>query len=154
MKAGEIMGRKIYLDNKPRKEALEKLLLELEKINYFKIEEEEINVDDSLGRITAQPVYAQISSPHYRASAMDGIAVISKKTFGASETNPVTLKMGTDAVIVDTGDVVPDGFDAVIMIEEVNFISDDQVQIISPAVPWQHVRAIGEDMVKHEMILK
>ncbi len=149
------MGRKVYLDNKPKEEALNELLDALEKCSFFEIESEEVSVADSLGRITYEPVYANISVPHYRASAMDGVAVISQKTFGASETSPVTLEIGTDGVIVDTGDPMPDAYDAVIMIEQINFLdaNEKQFQIIAPAIPWQHVRAIGEDMVKKEMIL-
>ena len=147
------MQRKIYLENRPRDEALQNLIDELELVNFFMQESEEILVDDSLGRIISHPVYAMVSTPHYRASAMDGIAVISSKTFGAAETNPITLELGTDGIAVDTGDPIPDEFDAVIMIEQINFIDDDKFQIIAPAFPWQHVRAIGEDMVKQEMIL-
>ncbi|WP_051534317.1 molybdopterin biosynthesis protein [Desulfitibacter alkalitolerans] len=147
------MGRKIYLENRSRDEALQNLIEELELTNFFVQEDEEILVDESLGRITSQPVYARVSTPHYRASAMDGVAVIASKTFGAAETNPVTLKLGADGVVVDTGDPIPDEFDAVIMIEHVNFIDDNRFQIIAPAFPWQHVRAIGEDMVKQEMLL-
>lgn len=147
------MGRKIYLENKPWDEALEEFIKALEKEGFFTINEEEIPIDDSLGRITARPVFANSSSPHYRASAMDGVAVISEKTFGASETSPVILELGKEAVVVDTGDVVPDGFDSVIMIEHVNFIDDKKIQIIASSFPWQHVRAIGEDMVKQEMII-
>lgn len=147
------MGRKIYLENKSKTEALKQLIDVLEEAQFFAPEDEEISADDSLGRITSEPIYAKISSPHYRASAMDGIAVLSMKTFGASETNPITLDGNEDALVVDTGDPIPDRFDSVIMIEHVNFDDDAKVQIIAPSFPWQHVRAIGEDMVKQEMIL-
>ena len=147
------MKRKIYLENKSKDEALQGLIDELELADFFVQEDEEVLVDDSFGRITSQSVYAKFSSPHYRASAMDGVAVISSKTFGAAETNPVILELGTDGMVVDTGDPISDEFDAVIMIEQVNFIDGNKFQIIAPAFPWQHVRAIGEDMVKQEMIL-
>ena len=148
-----MVDRTIYLENRSREEALQNLIDELELVNFFVQEAEEILVDDGLGRITSQPVYAMVSTPHYRASAMDGIAVISSKTFGAAETNPVILELGIDGVVVDTGDPIPDEFDAVIMIEQINFVDDNKFQIIAPVFPWQHVRAIGEDMVKQEMIL-
>ncbi|MEW6623675.1 MAG: molybdopterin biosynthesis protein [Bacillota bacterium] len=145
--------RKVYLENKPWQEALADFLAALEPEGFFVIEDEEIKADNSLGRITSVPVTARMSSPHYRASAMDGIAVNSAKTFGAAETNPILLEVGVDAVVVDTGDPIPDGFDAVIMIEQVNFLEGNKARIIAPAVPWQHVRAIGEDVIKKEMIL-
>jgi len=147
------LGRKIYLENKSRVEALENLVGVLEEAEFFNSEYEEISVDDSLGRITSEPIYAKVSTPHYRASAMDGIAVFSTKTFGAAETNPIILDLEKDAQVVDTGDPIPDRFDSVIMIEHVNFADDNRLQIIAPSFPWQHVRAIGEDMVKQEMLL-
>ena len=69
---------------------------------------EEISVMHSCGRITAAPVYAKICSPHYHASAMDGIALEARRSFGAGETTPVTLKEG-EYVVVDTGDPIPEG---------------------------------------------
>jgi putative molybdopterin biosynthesis protein len=57
------------------------------------------------------------------------------------------------AVAVDTGDPMPDGYDAVIMIEDVEKISGSEVEILKPATPWQHVRLVGEDIVATELIL-
>jgi putative molybdopterin biosynthesis protein len=68
-----------------------------------------------------------------------------------TEASPVNIMAG-DYLEVDTGDLVPKEYDAVIMIEEVNFF-DDHIQIIKAAVPWQHIRSIGEDMVEGDMVL-
>ena len=89
-------------------------------------------------------------SPHYPASAMDGIAVWAADTYGASEINPVRLDKDK-YMEVDTGDYVPQAYDAVIMIEDVNF-EQGQAVIIKPAVPWQHIRSVGEDLVAMDMI--
>ncbi|TLN19643.1 molybdopterin biosynthesis protein, partial [bacterium] len=102
---------------------------------------------------TAEPVFARISSPHYHASAMDGIAVRAADTFGASETSPVRLKIGRQAFPLDTGDPLPAGCDAVIMIEQVHRPAEDEVEIIAGAAPWQHIRPLGEDMVATEMVV-
>ena len=72
----------------------------------------------ALGRVTANAVYARISSPHYNACAMDGIALEAKRTFGASETTPARLSED-DFVWVNTGDPLPEGCDAVVMVEDV-----------------------------------
>lgn len=114
---------------------------------------EEIPVKDSLGRITAEAVYARISSPHYNACAMDGIAVCARDTFGATETTPVILKEGSGFLAVDTGDLLPDEYDAVVMVEEVINTGAGTVKILNAATPWQHVRQIGEDLCAGEMIL-
>ena len=52
---------------------------------------ETIPVFEACGRVTAKAVYANICAPHYTASAMDGVAVKAKDTFGATETTPITL---------------------------------------------------------------
>src|SRR6267142_1677762 len=73
------MARKRYLKKTPLIEARE-LFLATVDASAFAVEE--IAVDDGLDRITAEPVFAKISSPHYHASAMDGICVRAEDTFG------------------------------------------------------------------------
>jgi len=145
------LTRNIYIENTPLETAKTVFWNEIEKCGWFRLEAEIIDVTDALGRWVADPVLAKRSAPHYLASAMDGIAVKASATFPANESNPVTLPMA-DVLVVDTGDYIPPEYDAVIMIEDVNFIGD-QAQIIKPAVPWQHVRSIGEDLVEQDMIL-
>jgi len=157
------MSREIYLEGTPLDEALAKWLRKLEAEGVGRpFSGETIQVKDSLGRITAEAVIAKISSPFYHSSAMDGYAVRFADTFGASETSPKRLSIGKQAIYVDTGDPMPDGFNAVIMIEDVNIISNQQsaisslteyIEIIAPATPWQNVRVIGEDIVATELIL-
>ncbi|NLA38391.1 MAG: molybdopterin biosynthesis protein [Methanomicrobiales archaeon] len=103
----------------------------------------------AVGRITAEPVFARFSVPAIHISAMDGIAVRSTDTLGASEQNPVTLP---DAARVNTGNIVPPEYDAVIMIEDV-WIDGETCTIRRPVSPWQHIRPIGEDIGESEMIL-
>ncbi len=143
--------RRVYLNNLPPEEAFR---LWWERLDLTRLQvAEEVPAEQALGRVTAQPVFARLSSPHYNASAMDGYAVRSTSTIGASERAPKRLSLGQDAQVVDTGDPLPEGFDAVIMVEDVQPVGDDQIEIIEPVSPWQHVRAIGEDMVASELIL-
>jgi len=145
--------RRIYLSDVPLEEALSRWLETLKGRGILRpLAGERVAVEDALGRITAGPVYAARSSPHYHASAVDGIAVRSVETFGASETSPVRLRPG-QFVPVDTGDPLPPGYDAVIMIEDVHELPSGEVEIIAPAVPWQHVRPVGEDIVATELLL-
>jgi len=151
------MTRKIYLDAVPVEEALQRLNAALDAAGWGP-QTETISVDQALGRITARPVIAHISSPHYHGSAVDGVAVKAAETFRANESNPITLTFGTQAFWVDTGDPVPPGCDAIIMVEDVNLLDEAhaagaQVEILAPAAPWQHVRAIGEDVVATEILL-
>jgi putative molybdopterin biosynthesis protein len=144
------MERKVYIENTPLEQARELFWQALEQCGYFKVQSEQIDVLSSLGRILASAAYARRSSPHYPASAMDGIAVRAADTYGASETNPLNLN-SDQYMEVDTGDYVPQSFDAVVMIEDVNF-SGEQATVIKPAVPWQHIRSVGEDLVAMDMI--
>ncbi len=114
---------------------------------------ERIALEEALDRVTAQPVFARLSSPHYHACAMDGIAVAAATTRGASETAPVLLRLDADAFVVDTGDPLPARTDAVIMVEDLEPQSDGRVAIRQPVAPWTHVRPIGEDIVATEAIV-
>lgn len=114
---------------------------------------EAIRIQDALGRVTSEAVFARISSPFYHSAAMDGIAVRSQDTFGASETRPKRLRMPEQAVFVDTGDPLPQDMNAVIMIEDVEEIAGSEIEILKPATPWQYVRMVGEDIVATELII-
>ena len=108
-----------------------------------------IPIEEAAGRITAKPIFARYSIPEVHLSAMDGIAVRSIDTHSAGEQHPVTLG---DVRKVNTGNVVPAPFDAVIMIEDVT-IDGDRFTIRKAAAPWQHVRPAGEDIAESEMAL-
>jgi putative molybdopterin biosynthesis protein len=110
---------------------------------------ERVPLDAAPGRITARPIFSKYSVPEIHLSAMDGIAVVSQKTLGASEQHPVTLG---DVVRVNTGNVVPPGYDAVIMIED-TWQDGDRYTIRKSAAPWQHIRPAGEDLAESEMVL-
>jgi putative molybdopterin biosynthesis protein len=141
--------RTIYLEDTPRQEALEQCVSLID----FKNTTEVIDTQNSVGRITAEPIYAEASNPHFHASAMDGIAVRASDTEEAHESHPLRLTEAEDFVYVDTGNVIPHEFDAVIMIEDVNEIEPGILEIITPAVPWQRIRPIGEDITFGEMLL-
>ena len=107
----------------------------------------------ALGHVTAAPVWAVLSSPHFPAAAMDGVAVAAADTVGATETSPRRLSLGTRVVWIDTGDAMPPNTDAVIMIEDIHDHGDGTIEIIAAAAPWQHVRPLGEDIVASELVL-
>jgi molybdopterin molybdotransferase/putative molybdopterin biosynthesis protein len=103
------------------------------------------------GRVTAGPVWATRSSPPFDAAGMDGIAVRAADTLGASETTPVFLEPGRYDV-VDTGDPMPDGRDAVVMREHVHY-AGGAAELRAAVPPYQHVRSIGEDVAVAELLL-
>ncbi|WP_331654417.1 molybdopterin biosynthesis protein [Aminipila sp.] len=152
MKGTKGMGkRNLYLSNTPPDEALNVYMRALKGIIHRQYEW--IPVENSLGRITREAVYAKCSSPLFNAAAMDGIAVIALNTKNASERTPLVLKKEKDFKVVDTGDPIRYPYDAVIMAEEVIEVDDYTVQIIEAAASWQHIRPIGEDIVTGEMLL-
>ena len=140
-----------YLTNIPLAKAREDYLKLLQSHGYGP-KTEVIPVWDACGRVTAHAVYAHICAPHYAASAMDGVAVSAKDTFGATETTPVTLNPG-QFIVLDTGDPIPENCDAVIMVEDIVKNADGTITIHGAAAPWQHIRQIGEDICAGEMIL-
>lgn len=109
----------------------------------------DIPLEESVGRLTARPLFAPYSVPEAVLAAMDGIAVRSEDTWDAGEQRPVTL---SHFARVNTGNVVPPGFDSVIMIEDVTFDGNRAV-IRKAAGSWQHIRPAGEDIAESEMIL-
>src|SRR5580658_3748908 len=110
-----------------------------------------VPVAEAAGLVTAAPVWAVRSSPPFDAAGMDGIAVRSADTLGASETTPKWLS--PDAYdIVDTGDVMPDGRDAVVMREHVHYDAG-RAELRTAVPPYQHVRSIGEDVSAGELLL-
>jgi len=145
--------QKKYLDNEPLADAIRKYHEVIKTAASGPLAGEVIRVSEALGRVTSEAVIAKISSPFYHAAAMDGYAVRFIDTFGAAETRPKRLNVPTEAVAIDTGDPLPDEFNAVIMIEEVEEVSESEIEILKPSTPWQHVRLVGEDIVATELII-
>jgi putative molybdopterin biosynthesis protein len=144
------LKRNLYLNMKTLAEA-RKILYE----NFLPLDfnaKEEICVTDAVGRVLAAAVTANVSSPNFHSAAMDGIAVRAKDTFGAHETRPKHLQVGRQAFFVNTGHVLPEDTDSVIMIEHLQVADETTIIIEAPATPWQHVRKMGEDIVATELL--
>lgn len=146
--------RNLYLNTISVEEAYKKYYDALNKKNILQSKDEEVSTKDSLSLFTSEAIYAKCNSPLFNASAMDGICVESKKTKNASEENPLTLKLGKDYMIVDTGDAIKPPFDSVIMAEDVIEIDDETIKIVAPVSGLENVRPVGEDIVAGEMILE
>ena len=148
------MARDMYLEDIPLEEAHERFWSALARASALRpLPAEQVSVDEALGRVTAEPVFSRLSVPHYHAAAMDGIAVRADDTLGASETAPIQLQIGAQAIWVDTGDPLPPDTNAVIMAEQVQELGDGRLEILAAVAPWQHVRSMGEDLVATELVL-
>ena len=155
----------VYLRDIPAIEAQRLLELKLKAQSLWGVlGVETIPLDENAtGRVFAEPVWAAMSSPHYPSAAMDGFAVRSTDTDGATTTRPLELKVGKEAIYIDTGDPVPEWADAVIPIEQVESLTSDReishdirhpafICIRSATVPWLNIRPMGEDIVASQLV--
>src|SRR5690242_18692075 len=136
------MERRRYLKRMSRETALR---LWLGQPAAAPLPAETVSTAEAADRVTGGPVFAARSVPHFHAAAMDGLAVRAADTFHASETRPVRLESGSFAVI-DTGDALPEPYDAVVMIEDVRWKEGGAAELVEAVSPWQHVRVAGEDL--------
>lgn len=142
--------RNIYLTTIPLAEALDRARGALDRESL--LASETIPTHEALGRILSRAVWSRHSSPAFHSAAMDGIAVAAKSTFPAREGRPVNLERGRDYDPVNTGNAMPPGRDAVVMIEDVVQLGESTVAVEKPVFPWQHVRRLGEDIVAKELL--
>lgn len=162
------MDRNIYLTKITLGEAKQRIEEAiLQKKIILRQKTELIPVKEALDRITAGPAYARRSSLHYAAVAMDGIAVRAQDTSNATESNPVILTQQKDFLYVNTGNPLPQDFDAVIKIEEVTLIEEakktskqdkktekyERLHIYKSVFPGLNIRQVGEDIITNQLIL-
>ena len=151
--------RNFYLEDVPMEEAQARLQAALEAVGKWgPFAGERVPLREACGRVTAEPVWAKLSSPHYHAAAVDGYAVWAADTLGATETRPVRLSVPQQAHPVNTGAPLPEGTNAVIMVEHTQPLGgplgqETAIEIRAALAPWQHVRMMGEDMVATELVL-
>lgn len=156
----------IYLQDIPLEEAQARFAQALEEAGLDGLlAVKELALDEhALGRVLAEALWVLRSSPHYHAAAMDGFALRAADTTGASPRKALSLAIGSAADYVNTGDPLPESYDAVVPIEEVEPLGEDgqaaqdprqpaQIRLRKALVPWQHVRPMGEDMVASQLLL-
>uniref|UniRef100_A0A7V4JR39 Molybdopterin molybdenumtransferase n=1 Tax=Thermodesulfobacterium geofontis TaxID=1295609 RepID=A0A7V4JR39_9BACT len=140
-------------------------------LNYIEcrcLPSEIISIESAYNRITYEDIFAPENLPGFKRSTVDGFAVRSQDTFGAKETMPVylTIKghipMGIapnfslnpgEAASIGTGGMLPEGADAVVMIEHVNVVSSDLIEILKPIGPGENVIFEDEDIKKGELVI-
>ncbi len=161
----------VYLHDIPLDKAISTLEIALKEAGIDGLlGSESIPLDENAcGRVLAEPVWARISAPHYHASAMDGFALRAKDTFGATPKDPLSLLCNqegetTQAAYLDTGDLLPQWANAVIPIENVEPLDEnekpaanprrpDKIRLRASVIPWQHIRPMGEDMVATQLVI-
>ena len=120
----------------------------------------EVPLKDALGRVLAQDLIAQESLPRFDRSAMDGYAVKSADTVGASQTKPAMLELTENSEVTDkqakqiwTGNPIPKGADAVVMLENTDKY-EGKLQVWCQVTPGLNVAKVGEDTKKGEVVAK
>ncbi len=146
-------------------EAIQRFLGE---VRFKTLSLEEVPLDEGVGRILAEDIRSEVNVPPFNRSAMDGYAVRSVDTVGASAENPIILKVTGkseigeyspvkigrfEAVEVSTGAPIPEGADAVVMLEYTRRLSEDRVEIYRQLTPYENVNRLGEDVREGEIIL-
>jgi molybdopterin molybdotransferase len=146
----------------------ESVKLLLDYIEFRCLSFEIVSIESAYNRITYEDILAPENLPGFKRSTVDGFAVRSQDTFGAKETMPVYLTvkghipMGVapdfflnpgEAASIGTGGMLPEGADAVVMIEHVNVVSSDLIEILKPIGPGENVIFEDEDIKEGELVI-
>jgi molybdopterin molybdotransferase len=130
---------------------------------------ESVSLAEASGRVLARSAVSPIDVPPFDRAAMDGYAVIAEDTFGAARSDPRILqRIGTvytgeiasrpiargECMEIATGAPMPDGADAVVMVEETEQADGERIRIMSPVYPRQHVGRRAADIATGQMILR
>lgn len=139
------------------------------KMDRFKpLAPERVRIEDSLHRVLFEDVISPVNLPEFRRSIVDGFALKAKDTFGVSEKNPAILRlvgeipMGQisgievkegEVVKVATGGMVPEGADAVEMVEYTEWVDSQTLHIFKAISPMENIIQVGEDVKAGELVL-
>jgi molybdopterin molybdotransferase len=142
---------------KERTSVDEALRLFLEHISTLR-KVEEVTLESCTGRVLAEPVVSERNVPHYRRAAMDGYAVRASDTLGASPANPVMLQLSDQieegsTSWVHTGAAVPEGADAVVMVED-TATAGNLVEVRAQVYPSRNIGQVGEDIKKGDRVFE
>lgn len=132
----------------------------LKKLKLKRLGPEQVETSMALGRVPAEDVVADHDLPPFSRSAVDGYALRAQDTFEASALSPKTLRVTRDEQVGErevreiwTGYPLPDGTDAVIMLEHTKR-KDDEIEAWKPITPGENVSKKGEDVRKGQIAVK
>jgi len=132
----------------------------LKKLKPERLESERIPIHAALGRVTAEDIQAKNDLPPFDRSAMDGYALRAQDTFGVSQFNPKILKLTENEEVREgetrqiwTGNPLPRGADAVVMLEYTKRIKD-KIEVGFTVTPGGNVSRKGEDVQGGEVAIE
>jgi molybdopterin molybdotransferase len=145
-------------------EALSKLNAHLKPLGRT----ETVSTQDALRRVAAEDIRAPEELPAFARSSMDGYAVRAEDTYGASEglpaylnvvgevpmghLSPIKLSTG-EAALIHTGGPIPEGSNAVVMVENTQEIDESSIEVVKPVAAGENVIQIGEDVHEGDLLL-
>ncbi len=130
---------------------------------------ESVFLRESVNRYLAEEICSDTDIPQFTRSVVDGYAVVAKDTFGTGESTPVFLdvvgavEMGKpcliwlepgQAVYVPTGGMLPEGSDAVVMVEYTEHLDDRTIAVYKPVAPNSGVMNRGDDFKKGQLLFR
>jgi molybdopterin molybdotransferase len=134
---------------------------------FSPVGEEEISIGGALNRVLSREIVSREDLPYFPRSSMDGYAVRARDTFGASETLPAFLELEGEvlmgqapagavtpgkAVRISTGGMMPEGADAVVMIEYCHALDDRTIEVTRTVSPLENVIGPGDDFKSGALI--
>jgi len=141
----------------------------MEHFGDFAAKGEKVGLLEAPGRVAAEDIKAACSVPGFDKSVVDGYAVKAKDTFGASAGLPALLEMAGEVMIgnpagisikegscayVPTGGMLPEGSDAVVMVEDTEDLGSGIIAVYKPIGPWENTIKNGEDIRAGEVVLQ
>jgi len=130
----------------------------LRQLKPKKLDSEQIPIHAALGRVTAEDIRAKHNLPAFDRSAVDGYALRAKDTFGVSAFNPKNFKLTkgevheNEAKELWTGNPVPEGANAVVMLEYTKKF-EDKIELATSVTPGRNVSKMGEDVTEENIAI-
>ena len=130
---------------------------------------ETIPISEALNRVLAKEIVSQEDMPGFSRSSMDGYAVRAKDTFGAADSLPAFLDLAGEVIMgkepdgrvisgkamkISTGGMIPDGADAVVMLEYCHSVDEKTIEVSRTVAPLENIIGKGDDFRKGEVIFK
>lgn len=128
-----------------------------------------IHIDESRGMICSRDIVSPEDLPPFARSTVDGYAVRSEDTFGATESMPAYVGLAGEILMgekacnmlprgeaykIPTGGMLPEGSDAVVMFENVQTVDRTMIEVMRPVAPWENVIRPGEDIRKGDVLVR
>ena len=155
-----------FLQLVPIQDAIGRLLTHLPEKSLLATES--IPTIDAHSRVLAEPIQAPHPLPEFPRSTVDGYAVQAADTFGASTSLPAYLKLageilmgqraelslqGSQAALIHTGAMLPQGADAVVMLEDTQAMGDEEIEILRPVAVGENIIEVSEDVAEGEIVI-